>query len=186
MLFAYILDYFLNKSKRKLKKLKKIEKKYSDAEFSEDRLNRYSATRIWKMNGKYLLVIGSYPSYGDETNNDKTLNKLIEIISKDPKYGGFVIVNLLDNKNNPSVKNIEYIKKHLDDPEIEKVVLAWGNIKNSCEKWTKYINKDIFQLIENNTKEKLCIGKNKNGTPTNPGRLKFLKKKFKGLQKWYK
>jgi hypothetical protein len=52
------------------------------AEFSEDGIDRYILSRIWDKNKPTLGFILLNPSTANKTNNDQTINKIINYVKK--------------------------------------------------------------------------------------------------------
>jgi hypothetical protein len=104
------------------------------AVLSEDRLYRYSLTRIWDDTLHLVMFIGLNPSTADETINDPTITRCIGY-AKDWGYGGLIMANLFafrstDPKVLKSVKNPvgphnnEWLLNLTNQSKL--IVAAWG------------------------------------------------------------
>lgn len=65
----------------------------SFAEFSRDRVYRYTLERIWDRSISPLMVIGMNPSTADEERDDPTIRRCIRF-ARDWGYGGLLMGNL--------------------------------------------------------------------------------------------
>ena len=65
----------------------------SAAEFSPDRVYRYSLWRFWSKNGGYAAFISLNPSTADEHEDDPTIRRCIRY-AKDWGYSGLIMLNL--------------------------------------------------------------------------------------------
>jgi len=138
-----------------------------EALLSEDRVYRYSLSRIWDKSKPYLLFIGLNPSTADENEDDPTIKRCIDYADR-WGYGGLKMANLFayratlpsdlkKSKNPIGVDNNIYIK------ELSKgagmTIVAWSNEGS-------YLNRDkeVLKLI----KEPMCLNINKSGQPAHP------------------
>ena len=64
----------------------------SCAEFSKDRIYRYTLWRIWEKTD-YVMFIGLNPSTADETKDDPTIRRCIGF-ARDWGFGGLCMVNI--------------------------------------------------------------------------------------------
>ena len=60
---------------------------------SDCRIYRYSLTRTWDVNKKYVLFIGLNPSTADENYDDPTIRRCVDYAHR-WGYGGLVMTNL--------------------------------------------------------------------------------------------
>ncbi len=65
----------------------------SGAEFSPDRIHRYSLWRIWDRGKPYAAFVGLNPSTADEQKNDPTVRRCINY-ARDWGYGGLIMLNI--------------------------------------------------------------------------------------------
>ena len=145
------------------------------AEFSEDGNDRYILNRIWDKNKPTLGFILLNPSTANKTNNDQTINKIINYVKKWKIYGGFFVCNIysfitsdktLLNKEFKTtylnsfkdLKNRKYIKQMINS--VDKIIYAWGYTGKE-PKW-------LSKLVD----EPYCINTLKNGQPGHPSRAK--------------
>lgn len=82
------MQYFAFTSPQQKKKMM-IE---SSAEFSDDRVYRYTLWRIWERTD-YVMFIGLNPSTADETKDDPTIRRCIGF-AEDWGFGGLCMVNI--------------------------------------------------------------------------------------------
>lgn len=105
------------------------------AEFSPDRVHRYTLWRIWDSGRPYAAFVGLNPSTADEYKNDPTVRRCINY-ARDWGYGGLVMLNIFgfrstDPKNLYTAadpvgpENNYHIQKASKDSGI--TVAAWGN-----------------------------------------------------------
>ena len=133
------------------------------ANFSNDRKERYSLTRIWNFEKPLFLFIMFNPSNADDTIDDPTIRRLIDFTEKF-EYGGFKVVNLFTKISpNPKnvniskvlkIKNLKVIKKMVNS--VDEIVYAWGN---------KFHEPLEFKKLVPNPK---CFGLNIDGSPKHP------------------
>lgn len=147
--------------------------------FDDDRKYRYLLTRVWDEQKPKAMCIGLNPSTANEENNDRTIGKLINILSN-AGYGGFYMTNLFalispypdDLRKYPDPvrdndKWIQYARQECND-----VIFCWGAFKQAT-----YRAKRICEVFGTTA---LCFGKNANGSPKHP---LFLKSTIT-LQPW--
>ena len=145
------------------------------ANFSTCRKYRYSLSRIWDKQKKFVLFIGLNPSKADEKVDDPTIRRCSGYAQK-WGYGGFIMVNLFAYRttlpsNLKKVKcpvgrdNDKYIVKLSKKADI--TVAAWGNNGNLYSR-----DKQILSLVPN----LMCLKINKSGQPAHP---LYLKKDLK-------
>ena len=137
------------------------------ASFSSCRKYRYSLSRIWDKQKKFVLFIGLNPSTADEEVDDPTIRRCSGY-SPNWGYGGFIIVNLfayrttlpsnLKKVKHPIGKdNDKYIVKLSKKADI--TVAAWGNNGNLYRR-----DKQVLSLVPN----LMCLKINKSGQPAHP------------------
>lgn len=104
------------------------------AEFSEDRIYRYSLTRVWKLDGRLVNFIMLNPSTADEVYNDPTITRCMKY-AQSWGYDGLVVTNLfaLRSTDPKSLKshpdpigpeNLRYLFGYAWTCDL--VVCAWG------------------------------------------------------------
>ena len=134
---------------------------------SEDKIYRYSLSRIWNDSKPYALFIGLNPSTADEKEDDPTIRKCITY-AQSWGYGGLMMVNLfayratlpsdLKKAEEPiGVNNDANIKNLSDNAGI--IVVAWGNNGHYLDR-----DKDVLNII----KKPMCLKINKSGQPGHP------------------
>ncbi len=136
------------------------------AEFSPDRKYRYCLWRIWDESKPLVMVIGLNPSTAKEDENDRTISKLLKVISNNG-YGGFYMMNLfaiidrnpaiLKTDADPLGDNDGWIEKIA--PKCSKIVFAWGDFKEAKERSIDVIK--MFPVA-------YCLFQNKSGSPKHP------------------
>ena len=145
------------------------------ANFSSCRKYRYSLSRIWDKQKKFVLFIGLNPSTADEEVDDPTIRRCSGYVQK-WGYGGFIMVNLFAYRTTlPSnLKKVKYPVGRDNDKYIVKLskkaditVAAWGNNGNLYRR-----DKQVLSLVPN----LMCLKVNKSGQPAHP---LYLKKDLK-------
>ena len=145
------------------------------ANFSSCRKYRYSLSRIWDNQKKFVLFIGLNPSTADEEVDDPTIRRCFGYAQK-WGYGGFIMVNLFAYRTTlPSnLKKVKYPVGRDNDKYIVKLskkaditVAAWGNNGNLYRR-----DKQVLSLVPN----LMCLKVNKSGQPAHP---LYLKKDLK-------
>ena len=145
------------------------------ANFSSCRKYRYSLSRIWDKQKKFVLFIGLNPSTADEEMDDPTIRRCSGYAQK-WGYGGFMMVNLFAYRTTlPSnLKKVKYPVGSENDKYIVKLskkaditVAAWGNNGNLYSR-----DKQVFNLVSS----LMCLRINKSGQPAHP---LYLKKDLK-------
>lgn len=134
-----------------------------------------------------LLIVGLNPSYADETKPDRTM-QCIQAIVRENGFDGFLMVNLYPQRTpNPSEldkekdemkfeKNINIIRKGIDDFNIKNILFAYGNL---IEK-RKYLSQTLIELREKFlSMNAWVIDFNKSGHPKHP-----LYSKLGKLKEW--
>ena len=148
---------------------------YKNATFSSCRAYRYSLSRIWDKEKKYVLFIGLNPSTAGEETDDPTIRRCVDY-AKNWGYGGFMMVNLFAYRATlpSSLKKVKYPIGKNNDKYIVKLskkaditVAAWGNNGNLYSR-----DKEVLSLVPNLK----CLKVNKSGQPAHP---LYLKKDLK-------
>ena len=145
------------------------------ANFSSCRKYRYSLSRIWDKQKKFVLFIGLNPSTADEEMDDPTIRRCSGY-AQNWGYGGLMMVNLFAYRTTfPSnlkkvkcpigIENDKYILKLSKKADI--TVAAWGDNGNLYNR-----DKQVLSLVPN----LLCLKINKSGQPAHP---LYLKKDLK-------
>ena len=146
-----------------------------DAKFSKDGNDRYLLSRIWDDNKPKLGFIMLNPSIANKTNNDQSINRIINYVKKWKIYGGFFVCNIysfitsdkrLLNKefkitylnSFKDLENRNYIKQMIN--LVDKIIYAWGYTGKE-PKW-------LYELVD----EPYCINTLKNKQPEHPSRAK--------------
>ena len=143
---------------------------------------------IGKEGGNPLVAICMNPSAATDEQNDKTINRIINI-SVAMKCDGWIVFNLYPERaTNQSAlkvfdqdimdKNIQYIKKYLLENKIKEVWGAWGNTSSSVLKESK---PHILKML-NEIKVSIFYFGNltKAGNPRHPSRahIEFSEKHY--------
>ena len=145
------------------------------ASFSSCRKYRYSLSRIWDKQKKFVLFIGLNPSTADEEVDDPTIRRCSGYAQK-WGYGGLIMVNLFAYRTTlPSnLKKVKYPVGRDNDKYIVKLskkaditVAAWGNNGILYRR-----DKQVLSLVPN----LMCLKVNKSGQPAHP---LYLKKDLK-------
>ena len=148
---------------------------FKNATFSSCRKYRYSLSRIWDKEKKYVLFIGLNPSTANEEEDDPTIRRCVNY-AKNWGYGGFMMVNLFAYRTSlPSnLKKVKYPVGRDNDKYIVKLskkaditVAAWGNNGNLYRR-----DKQVLSLVP----KLMCLKINKSGQPAHP---LYLKKDLK-------
>jgi hypothetical protein len=145
--------------------------------FSENRLYRYTLTRMWNPNKEYACFVGLNPSTADEVNNDPTVRRCINY-AKDWGYGGFVMLNIFAwRSTDPKpLYNLDDPVGNLNDYYLQLVskyagltVAAWGTHGKLKDR-----GNDVLNLLTN----PYCLKITKHGFPSHP---LYLKKNLKPI-----
>ena len=148
------------------------------AEFSTDRLYRYSLWRFWEKHNRYVAFVCLNPSTADEKADDPTVRRCINY-AKFWGFGGIIMLNLFAYRtNNPKVlynvkdpiglDNDFHLRSASNKAGI--TIAAWGTRGN-------YLNRDKFVL--NILKNPKCLKLTKDGHPGHP---LYLKKNLNPIQ----
>jgi len=143
------------------------------AQFSDDRIYRYTLWRIWKEGDGHVLFIGLNPSTADETEDDPTIRRCIGF-AKDWGFGGIYMLNifsfratnpkeLMKTKEPIGEKNNHYLMMYCDTIGLN--VACWGI-------WGEYLNRgrEVLDLLGTDCLH--CFGFTKNMQPRHPLYLK--------------
>ena len=139
----------------------------SGAEFSPDRIHRYSLWRIWDRDKPYAAFVGLNPSTADEQKNDPTVRRCINY-ARDWGYGGLIMLNIFAYRSTDP-KNL-YITSDPVGPDndysIRKVsseagitVAAWGNHGEFMNR-----GREVIRLLS----DPHCLKLTKSGCPGHP------------------
>ncbi len=140
----------------------------SGAIFSNDRKYRYVLTRSWDEKLPVLVYVLLNPSTADETVNDPTISRCIDIAQYNG-YGSIKVMNLFafratdpsDLKKEPEPvgsENDSFLRQEIGHLP---VVLAWGNHGSFLNR-----SKQVLSLLSD--KHLLCVAKNASGEPKHP------------------
>lgn len=148
----------------------KVPKENSGAYFSALRRFRYCLWRIWDRDKPLVMIIGLNPSKANETENDRTISRIINF-AKDWGYGGVYMLNLIPYiSTDPDavahsikphkaymIKNISYLK--FMAARCKDIVFAWG-----AHKVGKIYSLEVIQMFPNAK----VIRINADGSPAHP------------------
>ena len=148
------------------------------AEFSSDRIHRYTLWRIWNREKKYAAFVGLNPSTADEYKNDPTVTRCINY-AKDWGFGGMYMLNIFgfrstDPKNLYTTddpvgpENDFHIKRISAEAGI--TIAAWGNHGELNNR-----GKRVRKLLA----DPYCLKLTKNG---NPGHPLYLRKDIQPIR----
>ncbi len=137
------------------------------AMFSDDRIYRYSLSRIWNERKGVVAFIGLNPSTADENVDDPTITRCIRFTDS-WGYGGITMVNLFAFRaTNP--KDMKAAKDPVgpsNDLELMRadfcsdlVILAWGIHGDFLNR-----NKKVLSYL----REPHCLALTKAGQPRHP------------------
>lgn len=142
------------------------EEQMRGAEFSPDRVYRYSLWRKWDIDKPTIMFIGLNPSTANEYTDDPTIRRVVSF-ARSWGYGGVYMMNLfafvtaypgeLKKVEDPIGKNDYYLQ--VICTLCTQIVFAWGNFKEATDR-AKYVVEKFPSAI--------CLGTNKNGTPKHP------------------
>lgn len=140
----------------------------TNAILSPDRKYRYCLTREWDSSKPNLVYILLNPSTADETINDPTISRCIDI-AKYNGFGSIKVMNLFayratqppDMKCQCDPVGPENDKYLLEETKDSIILLAWGNHGN-------FMNRSAAVVTLLQDKELFCLAKNKSGEPKHP------------------
>lgn len=142
------------------------------AQFSDCRKYRYTLWRRWSDGGRYIAFIGLNPSTADESVNDPTITRCINLAKRDG-FDGMVMLNLFAFRaTDPKVMKAqpEPIGEHGSQAIIEavakceSVVFCWGNHGSFFLRSVDV----VWDICVINRRQALCWGKNKSHQPVHP------------------
>ena len=140
----------------------------TNAVFSIDRKYRYVLTRQWDETLPVLVYVLLNPSTADETTNDPTISRCIDI-ARYNGYGAIQVMNLFAYRATEPCdlkKGCDPVgpdnDRYLEDirPE-QKVLVAWGNHGSFMNRSQK-----VLELLKG--KNLWCVAKNASGEPKHP------------------
>jgi len=144
---------------------------HADAVFDATRKYRYALYRTWdEKKPDVMIFIGLNPSTADETHDDPTVRKCINVAKRD-NCGSMVMLNIfayrstnpkgLSDVDDPVGRpfNNQAISSHCQGQRW--IVVAWG-------RHGKYMNREeeVLNLLKG--KELLCFFTNKDNSPMHP------------------
>ena len=149
----------------------------SDAFFSPCRKFRWKLTRKINASSKELIFIGLNPSFAGVTNNDSTLNRIIDFCDL-WGYGSLTVINLFGRIEKNPKRLISYKDPvgSKNDFELNTSIQYWFQ-NDICDLWIGWgvngtlMNKNEYVLrkIQNyNSKRPYVIGLTKDGHPRHP------------------
>lgn len=139
----------------------------SGAEFSLDRIYRYSLWRFWNKSKGYVAFVCLNPSTADESENDPTVTRCINFANS-WGYGGMIMLNLFAyrSKNPKKLSGIKNLIGPDNDFHIRNAsskagitVVAWGIDKSIGNR-----AREVLNIIQNPH----CLALTKNGSPWHP------------------
>lgn len=144
-------------------------KKYADV--SNCGRYRYSLKRIWDEDKPLVAFIGLNPSTADAIEDDNTITRCINF-AKSWGAGGLYMLNIFAYRATSPVDMMEqeepigpendYYLTHL--PDIEKVIVCWGN--NGAHRGR---SSEVISILRETLKKDLfCLDVNKTGEPKHP------------------
>ncbi len=149
----------------------------SGAEFSPDRIHRYSLWRIWNKDKPYAAFVGLNPSTADEQKNDPTVRRCINY-ARDWGYGGLIMLNIFAYRSTDpgnlytaadpvGPQNDSFIRSVSSRAGI--TIAAWGNHGEFLNR-----GREVIKLL----KDPHCLKVTKAGCPGHP---LYLRKDLKPL-----
>ena len=153
----------------------------SGAEFSHNRVYRYTLWREWDESKGTIAFIGLNPSTADESKNDPTVRLCINH-AKSWGYGKMYMLNIFAFRaTDPTVMkaavdpvgpdNIDMILETVDKSDM--VLGCWGAHGSHLEQ-----GKKIFEVLDSKCISIHCFGVTKGGHPRHP---LYMKKVLKPL-----
>lgn len=144
-----------------------------EAQFSDDRIYRYTLCRTWTQGNGHVTFIGLNPSTADENKDDPTIRRCIGF-AKDWGFGGINMLNLFAFRaTNPKElmkakepigeKNNHYLSMYCDPIGLN--IACWGI-------WGAYMNRGKEVLDFLGVSGLHCFGFTKNVQPKHPLYLK--------------
>lgn len=153
------------------------------AEFSADRVYRYSLGRVWSRRAPHLVIIGLNPSTADDRRDDPTIRRCVGF-ARQFGYGGLKVVNLFAYRSTEpdalrhaadpvGPDNSLAIRKAVGDCLCSlpvpggtarvRVLCAWGARG-------VYLDQDlaVMDWLDGLDIETVCLGVTNNGSPKHP------------------
>lgn len=143
---------------------------HRNADFSEDRIYRYSLTIIWDARRPSLGMIGLNPSVADEWRDDNTVRRE-KCYAKDWGFGGLVKANMY-----AYISTDREVLYHVEDPigprntvdfmlekfsQCPKVVACWG--VDAAK-----VNPERVEKVLHGFPHLYCLGTNGDNSPKHP------------------
>lgn len=144
-------------------------KEIMGADFSEDRLYRYSLWRIWDESKLLVMFIGLNPSTANATTDDATIRR-VKSIAANLGYGGIYMCNCFSYiSTNPDMLKSESLEAMMRNAQIirrvadscKEIVFAWGNFDIVRKTGTDKKLREAFPNAK-------ALHINKNGSPKHP------------------
>ncbi|MFV0446341.1 MAG: DUF1643 domain-containing protein [Planctomycetaceae bacterium] len=145
------------------------------ATFSRWRFYRYTLTRIWGYNSRFVTFIGLNPSTADERDDDPTIRRFINFANA-WGYDGLKVVNLFalratDPRELRRTLNLggNIVGEDNDGAivgecqDCDCVVACWGAHGTICDRAS-----DVHQLLMDRGVQMWCFGRTKEGQPKHP------------------
>lgn len=141
----------------------------SGAEFSPDRVYRYSLWRRWEQDAPYALFIGLNPSTADEHQDDPTIRRC-KRFAADWGYGAFYMANIFAIRATDPKEMLAHPKPIGIDNNVwlqnlarkaGVIVCAWGTHGSHRNR-----NKEVELLLD--AHRLMCLGTTKDGHPRHP------------------
>lgn len=154
----------------------------SGAEFSPDRVYRYSLWRFWEKDKDYATFICLNPSTADEYENDPTIRRCINY-AKAWGYGGLIMLNLFAYRSKKP-KNLYAVKDPVGPDNDFHLRSASSKAGITIAGWGihgRYLGRDksVIEIL----KDPQCLSLTKDGLPGHPlflkGNLKPMPYKIK-------
>lgn len=127
---------------------------------------RFSASYVINSSTNKLIFILMNPSSADETNSDRTVNRVLKYAESN-QFGEVIILNTQPyyDKNKPRQgeksifsKNIKCIKSHISQNQNATIIVSTGTPKTRIGAF--YLNQ-IYDLLKNNKNAKVFGSNNK-------------------------
>ncbi len=143
---------------------------FRQALFSDDRVYRYTLTRVWDIDGPRMCWILLNPSTADQHKDDPTIRRCIAF-AKTWNFGGMNLLNLFAYRStNPDVLprvadpfgplNLEHITATTRPAPL--IVCGWGR------KAPFGHDKRVLAMLRQLGRPLYCLGTNGDGSPRHP------------------
>jgi hypothetical protein len=155
---------------------------FSTAQFSKDRVYRYSLSRVWDEKKPWLTFILLNPSTADETMNDPTVSRCLVRTHAMGRFGRMCVLNLFALRSTDP----KAIQKHVhpvgpcNDSTIDvfvrlsdMVICGWGH-SGSYQGRGKY----VLNMVRLAGKIPYALKLNKSGAPQHPLYLPYKLQPF--------